>query len=147
MIKWQNEQIEILDCQSSSFRVSHILEVHAWWPESCKAAVFVPNSSWAVCTHKILTPDWPSISCKKKKFALCSPSFAEAPFSNSSDVSNLFANLNRPSFSAQFFFSVKSSSHFCDMRHFDLQGKQLLPWFYSIRRFKSYFDMLQHKYN
>ena len=51
---------------------------------------------------------------KKKKFALCSPSFAEAPFSNSSDVSNLFANLNRPSFSALVFFSVKSSSHFCD---------------------------------
>ena len=130
MIKWPNNKIVFINCSSSSFRVSHILEVHAWWPESCKAAVFVPNSSWAVCTHKILTPDWPSISCKKKKkFALCSPSFAEAPFSNSSDVSNLFANLNRSSFSVLVFFSNKLSSHFCDMWHFDLQqGKQLLPW-------------------
>ena len=46
--------------------VSHILEVHAWWTESCKAAVLVPNSSWPVCTHKILTPDWPSILWKNK---------------------------------------------------------------------------------
>ena len=52
----------------------------------------------------LLLIDHQSHKKKKKKFALCSPSFAEAPFSNSSDVSNLFANINRPSFSTLVFF-------------------------------------------